>query len=169
MAVEASQLSTRWCSTLRLSSSTASGLRHHQQHRSMTSQLQTGEHHAKAVKRQSWTMVEKGWEQGEETFSLPVSLSLSSSSESTLDCNLKIEVNQKTKPWCPTDSLSLLAKIHTKLPLSSIYSPSDILLSSLLHTVPSRPILSDPFAPPTHPPSQPACLPAYCFCRCCRG
>lgn len=42
MAVEAvgSQLSTR--STLLLSNSTASGLRHHQQHRSMTSQPRPG-------------------------------------------------------------------------------------------------------------------------------
>lgn len=44
MAVEAvaSQFSTQWCSTLLLSSSTASGLRHHQQHRSMTSQPRPG-------------------------------------------------------------------------------------------------------------------------------
>lgn len=45
MAVEAaavaSQFNTRW-STLLLSSSTASGLRHHQQHRSMTSQPHPG-------------------------------------------------------------------------------------------------------------------------------
>lgn len=43
MVVEAvvSQFNTRW-STLLLSSSTASGLRHHQQHRSMTSQPHPG-------------------------------------------------------------------------------------------------------------------------------
>lgn len=62
MAVEAvaSQFSTRWWSTLLLSSSTASGLRHHQQHRSMTSQPRAGPHvRAKLSDRQPG----RGWDE----------------------------------------------------------------------------------------------------------